>query len=214
MVQEDGADPELATRVNAREFGRYQANRAQLGIAMTRNLALNRAAGDLVHVLDSDDLLLPNALDTAISAFTRYPAIHWVAAQADDLLPDGTRVPYRLQFPTGLVKPRALNVFTLEHGEPPVSCAGLTMRTNTVRALGGWVANPCSEDVALLAAMAELTPGYITPEVTWLIRQHDGRTTRATTTWPALREPSVAMVRQRIGALSHTSCGDPGADLV
>jgi glycosyltransferase involved in cell wall biosynthesis len=197
VVQEDGAEPELA---GVASTARYQANQARLGIAVTRNLALARVSGELVHVLDSDDVLLPGALGTALAAFQRYPQIHWVAAQADDLMPDGSRIPYPLAFPAGPVAPGALNVFTEEHGEPPVSCAGLTMRTATVRALGGWAANPCSEDVALLAAVAELTPGYITPEVTWLIRQHDGRTTRGAR-WPHLCRESVAMVRQRIAAL-------------
>jgi hypothetical protein len=202
VVQEDGVEPELSG------FGRYQANQAQLGIAMTRNLALARVSGELVQVLDSDDLLLPDALGTAIEAFERYPEIHWVAGQADDLMPDGTRVPYPLRFPAGPVEAGKLNEFTLEFGEPPVSCAGLTMRTATVRALGGWAANPCSEDVALLAAVAELTAGYITPEVTWLIRQHEARTTRGAG-WPRLREQSVVMIRQRIQALraSHREDG-------
>jgi hypothetical protein len=151
-------------------------------------------------VLDSDDLLLPGALTVAIEVFDRYPELHWVAAQADDLLPDGTRVPYRLRFPVGYTEAGALSGFTIEHGEPPVSCAGLTLRTNTVRALGGWVANPCSEDVAMLAAVAELTPGYITPEVTWLIRHHGDRTTR-TGRWGGLTAQSMEMVRQRIAAI-------------
>ncbi len=195
VVQEDGIEPELSG------FGRYQANHAQLGIAMTRNLALARASGELIHVLDSDDLLLPDALGTAIQLFERYPTIHWVAAQADDLLPDGTRIPYPLRFPSGFANPAMLNVFTVEHGEPPVSCAGLTMRTDTVRALGGWSANPCSEDVELFAAMSELTAGYITEDVTWLIRQHGARTTRDKNWLHTLREQSTAMVRQRVNAL-------------
>ena len=161
---------------------------------------MSRASGELIHVLDSDDLLLPDALAVAIAAFSADPRIHWVAAQADDLLSDHTRKPYPLRFPTGHVAAGVINAFTLDHDEPPISCAGLTMRTDTVRALGGWAANPCSEDIALFAAIAELTPGYITPEVTWLIRQHGERTTRRDN-WGRLREQSVAMIRQRINAL-------------
>jgi hypothetical protein len=200
MVQEDGASPGLSGVVNGFSFGRYAAHGERLGIAMTRNVALARAGGELLHVLDSDDLLLPGALRLAIEVFERYPEIHWVAAQADDLMPDGTWIPYPLAFPVGFTQPGALSGFTIEHGEPPVSCAGLSLRTSTVRALGGWIANPCSEDVAMLAAVAELTPGYITPEVTWLIRQHDDRTTR-TGRWGGLRAQSMEMVRQRIAAI-------------
>lgn len=200
LVQEDGAAPALSPVVDGFSFGRYAAHGEQLGIAMTRNLALARAGGELLHVLDSDDLLLPGALRLAIEVFERHPELHWVAAQADDLMPDGTWIPYPLGFPVGYTDAGALSGFTIEHGEPPVSCAGLTLRTSTVRALGGWIANPCSEDVAMLAAVAELTPGYITPQVTWLIRHHDDRTTR-TGRWGGLTAQSVQMVRQRIAAI-------------
>src|SRR5690348_5453472 len=117
VVQEDGAAPGLSAVVDGFPFGRYGAHEEQLGIAMTRNLALARAGGELLHVLDSDDLLLPGAIGLAIEVFERYPELHWVAAQADDLLPDGTRVPYRLRFPVGYTAAGALNEFTVEHGE-------------------------------------------------------------------------------------------------
>ncbi|AHH94584.1 glycosyltransferase family A protein [Kutzneria albida] len=199
VVQEDGPSPHLAEVLGQFVFARLWTNNGQLGIAMTRNLALTRVSGELVHVLDSDDLLLPGALATALAAFERHPEIHWVAAQADDLMPDGTRVPYPLAFRTGYVRAGEINTFTAEHDEPPISCAGLTARTATLRALGGYAANPCSEDVALFTAMAELTPGWITPEITWLIRQHERRTTRGEG-WRRLRAASVAMVHQRLAA--------------
>src|SRR5436190_15092148 len=84
IVQEDGPAPALAGAVARFPFARYQAHGEQLAAATTRNLGLTRAAGDLVHVLDSDDVLLPGALATAIDAFTEHPQIHWVAGRADD----------------------------------------------------------------------------------------------------------------------------------
>src|SRR5262245_14308167 len=58
--------------------------------------------------------------------------------------------------------------------------------TYSHRALGGWAANPRWEDTALFVAIAELAPGYVTPEVTWLYRQRDDQTTRQAM-WPALK---------------------------
>jgi glycosyltransferase involved in cell wall biosynthesis len=200
VVQEDGAEPSLAGVVERFPFGRHAAHGEQLGIATTRNLALTRVDGELVHVLDSDDELLPDAISVAVEAFQAHQTVHWVAAQADDLLPDDTRRAYQLRYPTGYVEPGKINDFTAEHGEPPIHCAGLTMRTSTVRALGGWAANPRSEDSALFVALAELTPGYITPEVTWLHRLHASQTT-GERQWRTLRAESVTMVRQRLAAL-------------
>src|SRR5882762_8878861 len=70
VVQEDGPAPELGGVVREFPFARYQANGAALGIGATRNLALTRADGELVNVLDSDDLLLPGALRVATGVFT------------------------------------------------------------------------------------------------------------------------------------------------
>jgi len=200
VVQEDGPEPSLASVVECFPFGRHAAHGEQLGIATTRNLALTRVDGELVHVLDSDDELLPDAVSVALKAFADFPAVHWVAAQADDLLPDDTRRSFVLEHPAGYVEPGRMNEFTHDRGEPPIHCAGLTMRTRTVRALGGWAANPRSEDSALFVALAGLTPGYVTPEVTWLHRLHTAQTT-GEHAWQTLRAESMTMVRQRLAAL-------------
>ncbi|MFI9380653.1 glycosyltransferase family A protein [Kutzneria sp. NPDC052558] len=204
VVQEDGVAPELERVVKQFPFARHAANLEQLGIAMTRNVALSRIDGSLVHVLDSDDLLLPGALSVAIAAFASHPRVHWVAAQADDLLSDGTRKSFALEWPAGLVEPGAFGLYVEERGELPVHCAGLTLRPGIVRAVGGWAANPRSEDTAMMVAVAELTPGYITPEVTWLHRLHDTQTTGAGS-WRSLGDESVLMVRQRLAALRATA---------
>ena len=202
VVQEDGVAPELERVVKQFPFARHAANQEQLGIAMTRNVALSRIDGSLVHVLDSDDLLLPGALAVAIAAFERHPQVHWVAAQADDLLPDGTRRSFALEWPTGLVEPGAFSPFVEERGELPVHCAGLSVRPGIVRAVGGWAANPRSEDTGMMVAVAELTPGYITPEVTWLHRWHETQTT-GDGAWQSLLAESALMVRQRLAALKE-----------
>ena len=184
IVQEDGPDPALDAVIGRFPFARYAAHGERLGIAVTRNLGLTRVSGALVQSVDSDDVILPGGLATAIDAFAAFPRIHWVSGQADDLLPDGTRVVFDPYLPPGLVEPGVVGAFIEERDMVPIACPGLMMRTTTVRALGGWAANPRWEDTALFVALAELTPGYVTPEVTWLYRQHDGQTSRQSN-WPA-----------------------------
>jgi glycosyltransferase involved in cell wall biosynthesis len=200
IVQEDGPEPHLAPMVEKFTFAHHEAHRESLGIATTRNLALTRASGELLYSLDSDDLLLPGALSVAIDAFDTYPQIHWVSAQADDLMPDFMRVPFPPLIPPGYVESGAVSAFVEANDMVPIACPGLMLCTATARALGGWAANPRWEDTALFVAIAELTPGYITPEVTWLYRQHDDQTTRQTM-WPTLKTELWAMIRQRIDAL-------------
>lgn len=200
IVQEDGSDPCLASVCERFPMARYEANGEQLGTAVTRNIGLTRAQGSLVHVLDCDDLLLPGGLRTAIETFDAYPQIHWVAGQADDLLPGPTRLPFPPMIRPGYIQAGEINSMILDHGQTPVLCAGLTMRTNTVRALGGWVAVPRSDDLALLVAIAELTPGYLPDHATWLYRRHGEQTSRQSA-WSSLQQPSLALIRQRIEAV-------------
>lgn len=199
LVQEDGDDPALGDAISIFPFASYEANGRQLGEGPTRNLALNRARGELVHVLDCDDLLLPDALLTAIEIFTRHPEIHWVAGRADDLLEDGSRVPVPLSVPPGFIGPGALSATMCQGSIPqwPVHTAGLTIRRSTVHALGGWGSYPCGADVCLFSALSELTPGYLPATVTWLYRKHPGQVT-ASRDWKDL---TPTIVRKRIEAI-------------
>ena len=172
IIQEDGARPVLADRLQPLDVVDYQANNAQLGIAITRNLALSRVSGSLVQALDHDDILLPGALTTLIPHFEN-PRVQSTIGQADDLLPDGTREVYKSAIPFGLTQAGAMNQWATAHdGNWPIQCAALMMRTTTLRALGGWTGIPYDDDVATFAALSEITDGYYDEELTWLYRQH------------------------------------------
>lgn len=200
IVQEDGVAPGLAAVLDGFPIARHAANGEQLGAATTRNLGLTRVTGELVHVLDSDDLLLPDCLATAIAAFADHPDVHWVAGQADDLLPTGERLSFPPVLPPGRIAAGVASALVAEDRPLPVHPAGLTMRTATVRALGGWTASPRGDDNALLVAIAELAPGYLTRRVTWLYRKHDGQIT-GLPYFPVLEPAAWAVVRQRVAAL-------------
>lgn len=172
IVQEDGAEPSLADRLKPIGIVDYQANNAQLGIAITRNLALSRASGSLVQALDHDDILLPGALTTLIPRFDDR-RVQWAIGQADDLLPDGTHEVYKSAIPFGLTRAGAMNQWAVAHdGNWPIQCAALMMRTVTLRALGGWTGIPFDDDVSMFAALSEITDGYYDEALTWLYRHH------------------------------------------
>ncbi len=208
VVQEDAANSVLGDAVGHFDFVRHSANGEQLGAAATRNLALARVEGEFVHVLDSDDLMLPRGLAVAIEAFRQRPWIHWVCGQADDLMPDGTRVPVSAMLPPGVIEPGVVSDHLTAYELPPVHPAGLTLRTTTTRAVGGWAGIPRAEDNSLLIAVTELSFGYLTPEVTWLYRKHDGQVT-TTASYTELVPASLQVVRQRIAALRETGLQFP-----
>jgi glycosyltransferase involved in cell wall biosynthesis len=175
VVQEDGPERSAEPQLFDVAKGTYEANGAHLGVAATRNIALARAQGDLVQVLDQDDYLLPDALATLAPHFDD-PATHWAVAQADDLNPDGTRTTWSSVLPPGVIEPGLANSVAIERGGNwVVHCAGLMLRTTVLRALGGWVTGWGDDDIIMFAGLAEIAQGYNDPAVTWLYRQHSGQ---------------------------------------
>src|SRR6266496_3322700 len=179
LIQEDGEKPGLSGQVAHLPNVRYSANKAHTGIAATRNLALTRATGEIVQVLDHDDVLLPGALSQLLSHFEDADT-HWVVGQADDLLPDGSRRAYESAIPFGPVAPGVVNDWAIEHGGNwPIHCAGLLMRTTLVRAFGGWGGAPVDDDIIMFAALSECVGGYNVPDTTWLYRVHARQTSKS-----------------------------------
>ena len=179
VVQEDGPVPALRDTLPDDDRIKYSANGTALSIGMTRNLALTRVTGELVQVLDHDDVLLPGALASIIPAFSD-PRVHWAVGQADDLTPDGSREEWPSALPLGHVPAGAVNEWANAHdGNWPVHCAGLMMRTATVRAIGGWAGFPYDDDIIMFACLSEIADGYNEPATTWLYRQHPGQVTKS-----------------------------------
>ena len=200
LIQEDGETPGLASRVANLPNVHYSANRAHTGIAATRNLALTRATGEIVQVLDHDDVLLPGALSQLLPHFEN-PETHWVVGQADDLLPDGSRRTYESALPFGPVQPGAVNDWAIEHGGNwPIHCAGLLMRTTLVRALGGWGGAPVDDDIIMFAALSECVGGHNVPDTTWLYRVH-ARQTSKSATWRERSSDGRRIALQRVQAI-------------
>ncbi|MBF6411446.1 MULTISPECIES: glycosyltransferase family 2 protein [Nocardia] len=212
VLQEDGPASWIADLADGHDWVRYSANGEKLGIASTRNLALNRVRGSLVQVLDSDDLLLPSALATLIPHFAD-PSIHWALGQADDLLPDGTRKsfpPYE-GLPFGRVPAGAVNTWAINTGGSwPVHCAGLMLRSTTVRAMGGWGGVPTNDDLVMLAGVSGVADGYFDDAVTWLYRQHEAQTVRGARhrTWG---DDTRRMALQRAVAVRNSGLRLPDA---
>lgn len=187
------ADPRIS-------FGSNDGHR--LGPGPTRNLGLCRARGSWVQPLDADDLLLPGALAATIETTQENAGIHWFWGQADDLMPDGRRVHFDPWLsPMGRFPARRFTDWIEEHGgNIPVPVAGISYRTTTLRALGGWGGLPIGEDITLLAAIAELTDGWQSPQKTWLYRQHEGQVSRGANIEQWSEQARLIML-QRIRAL-------------
>ncbi|GAB2509343.1 glycosyltransferase family 2 protein [Nocardiopsis aegyptia] len=204
VVQEDGETGDVAPYVpdDPRvSFG--QGRRARTAIA--RTLALSRATGEFVRVLDADDRLTPGALARDIAALTRAPDTGWTVSRALDLLPDGSTVAVDVGPSEGPIARGTVLAAWRELGFlPPVHPATLCVRRDLLLALGGWMALPASEDTGLLLALDAVSPGWFTAEPGLLYRKWPGQVTASVAHADAReRAARAAVMADRARALAE-----------
>lgn len=203
VVQEDGRIG--AASAVLPEDPRISADTGRKGGAgTTRNMALARAEGSLVRVLDADDRLTPGALAREIEVFTRSPNVGWTTASVLDLLPDGSTVGWeRADPPEGqFTRTHILNYFQQNNYRLPVHPATLCIRRQLVLALGGWTALPGGEDTGLLLGASVIADGYFIGEPGLLYRRHpDQITGQADWTKPSEWMPRMRLIEARALAL-------------
>ncbi|TDQ54775.1 glycosyltransferase family 2 protein [Actinorugispora endophytica] len=176
VVQEDGVTDAVAPYVPDDPRVSFAQGRAgSAGVA--RTLALSRATGRFVKILDSDDVLTPGVLARDLRALAGNPDIGWAASRALDLLPDGSTVGFD-DPPEGPIERGAVLEHWKAHGfRSPVHPATLFVRRELLLALGGWMALPASEDTGLLMALDAVSGGWFTAEAGLLYRKWPGQAT-------------------------------------
>lgn len=176
IVQEDGESRKPIDHLPADDH-RVQFDTGRQGRAsMARTIALSRTSGVLMRTLDADDVLPDGALAADIGELVAHPEAAWCVSAAEDLMPDGSLVPGPYDPEPGQVPPQ---FFYGGEQQGALQVVGTTIcaYTSLVRALGGWIALPASEDVELLLAAEAVSPGRVRPGVGLLYRQWPGAST-------------------------------------
>ena len=203
VVQEDGRTGKASAVLPADP--RISADTGRKGgVGTTRNMALARAEGSLVRVLDADDRLTPGALAREIEAFTRSPNLGWTTASVLDLLPDGSTIGWaHADPPEGqFTRTHVLDYFQQNNYRLPVHPATLCIRRDLALALGGWMALPGGEDTGLLLAVSVIADGYFIGKPGLLYRKHpDQITGQADWTEPGEWLPRMRLIEARALAL-------------
>lgn len=218
VVQEDGVDDSLASVMPDDPRVRYGWNGVEGGPAITRNLGLTRAMGSLVRVLDDDDRLMPNALGRDIAILESDHSLGWMCSRAVDVRADGALDHFPDLLPEGRVESGALlEAWRSLGGTLPVVPGTVTVRTEILRAVGGWMGLPASEDVGMLMTVASLYAGYYSSEASLYRVCSETQTTAQE--WAKSehnRALRLAAVEQRVAAVTEllsarTAAGSPGA---
>ncbi len=177
VIQEDGETDAVIPHVPEDpriSFGQGRPCRA----AVTRTLALPRATGQYVKVLDADDMLTPGTLARDLAALQDHPDVCWATSRVLDLLPDGSTVGFDQDPPEGPIERGAvLEHWSTHNYRAQVHPATLFVRRDVLLALGGWMALPASEDTGLLMALDAVSRGWFTAETGLLYRKWPGQST-------------------------------------
>src|SRR3954468_14853163 len=171
IVADDGSgdgSPEVAARAGARVLRRPQGG---WGAAGARNAGLAEARGDRVLFLDSDDLLVPDALARLGAALDSAPAAPFAFGRALAAFsgPAGWR-------PAGLIaaEPRELRTpLAGLFARNAVPSAGALVRTEAARRIDGYDATlPFSEDQDFFVRLAAHGAPAHVPAVVAIHRRH------------------------------------------
>ncbi|MFI9269794.1 glycosyltransferase family 2 protein [Kitasatospora sp. NPDC052896] len=203
VVQEDGLSHEVVTHLPEDDRISFRQGRAG-GAGMARTIALARADGEYVKVLDADDMLAPGALARDVAALSADPTIGWTTSRVLDLLPDGSTVGFGQDPEEGPIERGAvLDHWKAHDFRAQVHPATLCVRRELLLALGGWMALPASEDTGLLLALSAVSRGWFSVETGLYYRKWPGQvTSQAAHTDPAERDARMAVVESRARSLT------------
>ncbi|MFI6167984.1 glycosyltransferase family 2 protein [Nocardia sp. NPDC051052] len=178
---------------------RLAFNGTREGPAITRNVALGRAAAALIQNLDADDELEPTALAVLSAALHRHPSAGFAVGTASDLLNSGELVDVPISFAPGLL-PRGALIDAWTTDRLPVHPAGVMWHRDLLLATGGWAAMRGMEDTGLLMSASALSPGAIVDSRTLRYRRHRNQRSTQTSLFTGGGD-QISLIRQRAATL-------------
>ncbi|MGI9099033.1 MAG: glycosyltransferase family 2 protein [Solirubrobacteraceae bacterium] len=209
VVQEDGQTGQVAAALP--DDPRISAGSSRKGgPGVARTMALARATGSLVKVLDADDQLLPDTLARDITVLTDHPDVGWTTSKALDLLPDGSTVAWDQDDPPeGRLDSQHVFQYWLDHAHrAQVLPSTVCIHRELLLAVGGWMALPASEDTGMLLAASVLSPGYFIADNGLLYRKWPGQSTaQAAHVDPNERDDRMTLIANRVRALQRSLTG-------
>ncbi|MFZ0257550.1 MAG: glycosyltransferase [Gammaproteobacteria bacterium] len=150
LVVDDGSDHSTRHWLKRRVAADHRLSvvfQDHSGVATARARGLDLARGDLVTILDSDDLLAPDAVSRIVDLFRRHPETALVYSHLEQLMPGGeVRRRVYPSFPTNQAMLRA----TLLSPRVPFKHSGTTFRREEALRMGSYDRDlPCKVDIDL-----------------------------------------------------------------
>lgn len=196
LIQEDGVDPVgVPEQLLVDPRVSYRANHMHLGAGGTRTMALLRARGDLVALLDADDVFAPEALETYSACFD--PDTGWAYGQCVAWGDSSTYLERSVLEARTYAAGELLEVARLLGHLPMYSLPGCYKRSLLER-IGGWPSIPRDEDTTVQLSALASANGVVLSESVYIKRQHPLRTSMQP--WmDSLRRDCRGLVLKRLG---------------
>ena len=116
IVVDDGSPDDIATAVAPYGNAIRLIRKANGGAASARNAGIDAATGDIIALLDSDDLWQPHKLAGQLAIFAQYPEVGLISSRYIIQTPAGTRSDYPA-FDTvaydRVLRPQGMDLFDL-----------------------------------------------------------------------------------------------------
>jgi glycosyltransferase involved in cell wall biosynthesis len=172
----------------------YHPGHENQGVPKTRNLGYMHARGELIALLDSDDLWLPQKLEKQVSILDKYPnadalygeTLYWYSwtGKPEDKKRDfiyNVWKAHDIQQDTIIQPPRLLTPL-LEYAVCPCPCS-IILRSEVIKRIGGWeniFRNSVYEDQAFYVKLYLNASVYIDSHCLDKYRQHEEQMCYAT----------------------------------
>ena len=171
LIVNDGSTDQTVATVQSFSDPRIRLihNASNQGLVFTRNRALDKARGEFIAVLDSDDIAVPERLQLQYEFMRQHPDVALCSGHAALIDEQGAATGQKFIVPTDFVN---MEVF---FGNPFINPAAM-FKTNILRELGGYRAFAPAEDFDFFLRVSEKYPVANVDHLLVYYRVHDQNT--------------------------------------
>jgi hypothetical protein len=167
------------------------------GTAVARNYALQHVDEDYVTTVDDDDLLVEGGIEARVDALLSDRTIGWSAGTMRWLRAAGHEEKLSQLSGVGAKEPGDVwRSWSDPQGPHALFPTTLMIRTELLRAVGGWQGIPYGEDLGMMMAVTSVARGLVLDQDVYICREHAHQTT-TTNELKAVERQTRASVWQR-----------------